>query len=145
MRGHGAFPARSDPPFGSDRGASGADQEQFGRGEIGADDIEHPLAEGAGKPLLGAEQHKRRPGRSARTVGAGGRDQCEGPPDRDRDRRCIAVDGDELAASLLGARAGNAAYRIHHRPELADAGDARSDVREAFGHSCPAVLAGERV
>ena len=57
-----------------------------------------------------------------------------------RDRRRIAVDGDELAAGLLGARRGDAAHRIHHRAELADALDARADVREAFGHGWPAAL-----
>ena len=43
-----------------------ADQEQFGCREVGADGIEHALAEGAGKSLLGAEQHERHPLRPRR-------------------------------------------------------------------------------
>ena len=135
MRRHGAFPAGGDTPFGGRPTLPRVPiEEQFGRGEIGADRIEHALAEGAGKSLLGAEQHERRPGRSARAIGASGGDQREGPPDGDRDRRGIAVDGGELAARLLGARRGDAAHRVHHRAELADAVDARADVGEAFGH-----------
>ena len=68
MRRHGACPAGGNAPFGGDRAAPRADQEQLGRGEVGADRIEHALAEGAGKSLLGAEQHERRPGRFERAV-----------------------------------------------------------------------------
>ena len=60
--------------------------------------------------------------------------QCEGAPDRDRDRGSITVDGGELASRLLGARRGDAAHRVHHRLELADAVNARVDVGEPFGH-----------
>jgi hypothetical protein len=62
-----------------------------------------------------------------RCAGAGGGDQCEGPPNGDRDRRCIAVDGEELAAGPLGARRGDAAHCVHHRTELADAVDTRTE------------------
>ena len=36
MRRHGAFPAGGDTPFGGDRAAAGADQEEIGGGEVGA-------------------------------------------------------------------------------------------------------------
>jgi hypothetical protein len=69
-RWHGACPAGGNAPFGGDRAAPGSDQEQIGRGELGADRIEYAFAEGAGKSLLGAEQHERRPGRLKRAVRA---------------------------------------------------------------------------
>ena len=66
MRRHRAVPRGMDASFNGDGIAPRADQEQFRRGEILADRIEHPLAEGAGKSLLGTEQHQCRSSRSAR-------------------------------------------------------------------------------
>ena len=80
MGRHRAFPAGDDAPFGGDRRPPRADQEQLRRGEIGADRVEHALAEGAGKSLFGAEQRPapcgtidagRRGGRAAPTRSPG--------------------------------------------------------------------------
>src|ERR1019366_9560397 len=58
-------------------------------------------------------------------------------PDRRRDRRRVMIHRHKLSSGLLDARGGDAAHRIHHRAELADAFDAGANIREALGHDAP--------
>ena len=55
MRRHWAVPCGSDASFSGDGTAPCTNQEKLRRGEIFTDRIEHALAEGTGKSLLGTE------------------------------------------------------------------------------------------
>ena len=137
MRRHGAGPARRRRPRSAATArAAGADQKQ----SAGVAD-RRPAASSTrslkapAKPCSATEQHQRQPARPPARRRRGPRARrAQRAADRGGDRRGIAVDRDELRARLLGARGGDAAHRIDHRAELADAFDARADVGEALGH-----------
>ena len=66
---------------------------------------------------------------------AGGRNEHKGPSDSGCDGGGVAVHGKQLAAGLLDPCRSDAAHRVHHRAELADAGDTDADIREALRHA----------
>src|SRR6185437_6020943 len=96
---------------------------------------------GAGKTLLGAEQDQRGSCRSGTANVLVPGDQGNSSRDRDRDGLCVAVDGGELRARLLGSGGRDAAHGVYHRVELPDAFDPSGDVREPLGHGLTAFSA----
>src|SRR6185312_9649144 len=120
---------------------AGGDAEKLVGGQIAPGRVQYSFTEGAGKTLLGAEQDQRESCRSGTANVLVPGDQGNSSRDRDRDGLCVAVDGGELRARLLGSGGRDAAHGVYHRVELPGAFDPSGDVREPLGHGLTAFSA----